>query len=115
MDPHGTGTRARVPGVAVAGKTGTTQVVSLDLVKDIEKGEIPIRYRDHAIFAAFAPAEAPEIVVAVLIEHAGQGGGAAAAPVAQRVLATYFEKHRGPQVGDAVVAAPPELIPVEGD
>lgn len=103
MDPHGTGTRARVPGVDVAGKTGTTQVVSLDLVKDLKPGEIPIQYRDHAIFAAFAPAEAPEIAVAVLVEHAGAGGGAVAAPIAQKVLATYFEKQRGPPVADATL------------
>ena len=115
MDPHGTGARARVPGIAVAGKTGTTQVVSLDLVKDMEESEIPIQYRDHAIFAAFAPAEAPEIAVAVLIEHAGKGGGAAAAPVAQRVLATYFEKNRGLPVEAAVVAVPQDAAAVDGD
>jgi len=92
---RGTGARARVEGVEVAGKTGTTQVVSLDLVKDLEKEDIPVRYRDHALFAAFAPAEAPEIVVAVLVEHAGAGGGAVAAPIAQRVLARYFEKQPG--------------------
>ncbi len=94
QEPRGTGGRARVPGVSVAGKTGTTQVVSLDLVKDLEDDEIPLRYRDHAIFAAYAPAEAAEIVVAVIVEHAGAGGGTAAAPIAQKVLATYFEKKR---------------------
>jgi penicillin-binding protein 2 len=92
--PRGTGGRARVPGVHVAGKTGTTQVVSLDLVKDLEDDEIPLRYRDHAIFAAYAPAERAEIAVAVIVEHAGAGGGTAAAPIAQKVLARYFEKKR---------------------
>jgi penicillin-binding protein 2 len=89
---RGTGARARVEGVVVAGKTGTTQVVSLDLVKDLEDDEIPMRYRDHALFAAFAPAEDPEIAISVLVEHAGAGGGSVAAPIAQRVLARYFEK-----------------------
>jgi penicillin-binding protein 2 len=65
--------------------------VSLKVVEAFEKDEIPIRYRDHALFAAFAPAEAPEIVVAVLVEH-GRSGGGVAAPIAQKVLARYFEK-----------------------
>jgi len=91
QDPKGTGARARVPGVEVAGKTGTTQVVSLQHVEGLEEDEIPIRYRDHALFAAFAPLDEPEIAVAVIVEHGG-GGGAVAAPIAQRVLARHFEK-----------------------
>jgi penicillin-binding protein 2 len=91
--PHGTGARARVRGVQVAGKTGTSQVVRLEHLEGLEDDEVPIRYRDHAWFVGFAPAEAPEIVVAALVEHGG-GGGSVAAPVAQRVLATYFRKQR---------------------
>ena len=96
QEPRGTGGRARVPGVIVAGKTGTTQVVSFDVVKDMEDDEIPLRYRDHAVFAAYAPADDPEITVAVIVEHAGAGGGTVAAPIAQKVLARYFEKHGKP-------------------
>jgi penicillin-binding protein 2 len=92
--PGGTGRRARLPDVEVAGKTGTTQVVSLDLVKDLEPEEVPVRYRDHALFGAFAPAENPEIAVAVLVEHAGSGGGTVAAPIARAVLARFFEKRQ---------------------
>lgn len=91
---HGTGARARVPGIVVAGKSGTTQVVSLDLIKDMKPEEIPVRYRDHALFAAYAPAEAPEIVVVALVEHAGAGGGTVAAPMVQKVMARYFEKKK---------------------
>jgi len=90
---RGTGGRARVKGVEVAGKSGTTQVVSLDFVEGLKREEIPVRYRDHALFVAFAPARNPEITVAVLVEHAGAGGGSVAAPIAQRILARYFEKH----------------------
>ncbi len=104
-EPRGTGGRARVPGVEVAGKTGTTQVVGLDFVKDLEDDEIPRRYRDHALFAGYAPASDPEIVVAVIVEHAGAGGGTVAAPIAQKVLARYFEKHPVPEAEGVDVAA----------
>jgi penicillin-binding protein 2 len=87
----GTARRARVPGVRVAGKTGTAQVVRLKHTEDLEEDEVPIHFRDHAWFVGFAPFEAPEIVVAALVEHGGHGGSAAA-PVVQRVLAKYFEK-----------------------
>jgi len=95
MDPGGTGRRAQVPGINVAGKSGTTQVVSLDVVKGLEPRAIPIRYRDHALFAAFAPVESPEIVVVAIVEHAGGGGGAIAAPMTQKVMARYFAKREG--------------------
>ena len=91
-----------MPGIQVGGKTGTTQVVSLKVVEGMEKEDIPIRYRDHALFVAFAPAEAPEIVVSVLIEHGSSGGGVAA-PAAQKVLARYFEKKV--EAGEALFAA----------
>ncbi len=112
MDPKGTGQRARVPGITVAGKTGTTQVVSLDLVEGLEPEEIPLRYRDHALFASFAPVESPEIVVVAIVEHAGGGGGGVAAPMVQKVLARHFEKkeRRVPPVELAAVEAPWPLV-----
>lgn len=90
-EPGGTGSRARVKGVRVGGKTGTSQVVSLKRTEGMAEADIPVRYRDHAWFAAFAPVEAPEIAIAVFIEH-GLHGSTAAAPVAQRILQRYFEK-----------------------
>jgi len=93
-EPHGTGARARVPGVEVAGKTGTAQVVRLDRVEGLKENEIPMRQRDHGWFGAFAPADDPEIAVAVFVEH-GLHGSTAAAPIAQRILARYFEKKNG--------------------
>jgi penicillin-binding protein 2 len=89
--PGGTGGRARVPGVRVAGKTGTVQVVGLDKVRGLEELQIPVRFRDHAWFGAFAPADDPQIAVAVFVEH-GLHGSSAAAPIAQRILAKYFQK-----------------------
>jgi len=92
--PGGTGRRAQVPGLAVAGKTGTAQVVRLEKVAGKTGLAIPRPYRDHAWFASFAPAEAPEIVVAVLVEHGG-GGGANAAPIAQKVLQRWWDDQNG--------------------
>ena len=85
-EPRGTGGAARLYEVKVAGKTGTSQVVKL---RD-SKGGIPYQYRDHALFVAFAPYENPEVAVAVVVEH-GEHGGSAAAPIAGRILRTYFE------------------------
>jgi len=96
-DRHGTGGRSRVPGVRVAGKTGTSQVVSLKHTEGLADDEIAFELRDHAWFAAFAPAEAPEIAVVAFVEH-GSHGSSAAAPVVQKVLARYFEKRAVEQV-----------------
>jgi penicillin-binding protein 2 len=52
--------------------------------------EEPYEFRDHAWFLAFAPLEEPEILVAVLVEHGGHGGSAAA-PIAREVMKKYFE------------------------
>ena len=90
---HGTGRRARLKdlGITVAGKTGTAQVVRLKQYRHLKEKDIPYKYRDHAWFTCFAPAENPEIAVTVLVEH-GLHGGSGAAPVARAVLETYFRK-----------------------
>ncbi len=87
----GTGGRARVPGVKVAGKTGTAQVVKLERTEGMSELSIPVKFRDHGWFAAFAPADAPEIAIGVFVEH-GLHGATAAAPIAQKIMARYFEK-----------------------
>jgi penicillin-binding protein 2 len=94
MSDRGTGKKARLPGITVAGKTGTAQVVAMGERSRSNKGARATR--DHAWFIAFAPAEAPEIAIACIIEHAGGGGGAFAAPVVQQVLERYFTRDAGP-------------------
>ena len=79
--PNGTGTAARIPGIAVAGKTGTAE----------SPPGAP-----HAWFIAFAPAEAPRYAVAVIVEHAGdegseRTGGRVAAPIAAQMLTTLLK------------------------
>jgi len=88
-DAHGTGKSAALEGITVAGKTGTSQVVAMGR-KRVKSSELPWEQRDHAWFVAFAPADAPEIALAVLVEHASGGGGKVAAPVAGEVLGEYF-------------------------
>ncbi len=83
----GTAWRARVPGLTIAGKTGTAQVASLDRVAARDEDRAPM-FRNHAWFVGFAPFEAPEVVVAVVVEHGGSGG-AAAAPIGRAILAAW--------------------------
>ena len=89
--PRGTGHAAAVKGLEVAAKTGTAQVVGLQHTEDLDEEEIAERHRDHAWFIAFAPAKAPEIVVAVLVEHGGHGGSAAG-PVAGKLIQAWWDK-----------------------
>jgi penicillin-binding protein 2 len=82
----GTGWRARISDVDVAGKTGTAQVIE----GGTSSRYLPYELRDHAWFVCFAPLEEPEIAVVVLVEHGGFGG-AVASPIAGEVLKKYFE------------------------
>ncbi|KIH76831.1 peptidoglycan glycosyltransferase [Geoalkalibacter ferrihydriticus] len=88
-EPQATGRASRIEGVRVAGKTGTAQVVRLRDDKDKIVRETPYRFRDHALFVAYAPADDPEIAVAVVVEH-GQSGGATAAPIARAMIEAYL-------------------------
>ncbi len=97
MSDRGTGKKARVAGLEVAGKTGTAQTIG---VRDVGTRDARTR-RDHAWFIAYAPVENPEIAVAVLVEHAGEGGGAVAAPIAGQLFARYFGRTAGPMPQEA--------------
>ncbi|HER62809.1 MAG TPA: penicillin-binding protein 2 [Desulfobacteraceae bacterium] len=87
---HGTGRPAKLDDITVAGKTGTAQVVRLKQYQHLKEEDIPYKYRDHAWFTCFAPAENPEIAVTVLVEH-GLHGSSGAAPIARAVLEAYFK------------------------
>lgn len=83
---EGSGRRARLAEVAVAGKTGSAQVVAK---ARLEKAPNAYELLPHGWFVCFAPAEAPRIAMAVLVEH-GRSGAESAAPVAREILAEYF-------------------------
>jgi penicillin-binding protein 2 len=72
-------------GYQIAGKTGTAQVFSLAADQEYDQNELDRRLWDHALFLAYAPADAPTIAVGVLVEHGGSGGRVAA-PVARKVI-----------------------------
>ena len=96
----GTAALALLPGIRVAGKTGTAEA------RQVKRGVTPEiaewLLTDHAWFAAYAPAEDPQIAVAVFVEHGGSGGKIAA-PVARTIIESYFREGYGtlPAQGDA--------------
>jgi penicillin-binding protein 2 len=69
----------------MAGKTGTAQVFSLAEDEEYNEEEVLERMRDHALFVGFAPADNPQIAVAVIVENGGSGSGTAA-PVARAMF-----------------------------
>jgi penicillin-binding protein 2 len=86
----GTGGNSRLEGIDVAGKTGTVQVIA-------QKGwfstaSMPFLSRDHAWFASYAPANNPQMVVVVFVEHAGAHGGTDSAPLAKMLYESRFRQ-----------------------
>ncbi len=103
----GTGRGSQIKTFEFAGKTGTAQVVKL------QRGNpenLPEKFRDHGWFITYAPAEKPEIAMAIIVEH-GMGGAKAAAPIAKYI----FERLFTPQelLVDPKVIEPAELDTLE--
>ena len=100
---HGpTGTARRISKGApyrIAGKTGTAQVAGLAQEDDEAPQLTDVAYhlRDHALFVAYAPADNPQVAVAVIAEHSGSGG-AIAAPIARRILDVALGHDQDPGV-----------------
>lgn len=90
---HGPRGTARAVGqgalIEIAGKSGTAQVFTVAQDQRYEDLDVPERLRDHALFVAFAPIEAPSIAVAVIVEN-GESGSRVAAPVARQVIETHL-------------------------
>jgi len=93
-EPNGTGKASKLDRMVVAGKTGTSQVVA----QGPQGGKyLRTDQKDHAWFTSYAPAENPEIVVTVFVEHGGMGGEAAA-PIAKQILEAYLKLKDGGSV-----------------
>ena len=92
----GTGKAARSPIIALAGKTGTAQVVEMKGAY-LKSEQLTYFNRDHAWFVSYAPLNKPEIAIAVLVEHGGHGGEAAA-PMAKKVAEKYAEMKKSPPI-----------------
>jgi penicillin-binding protein 2 len=88
---YGTGYAARVPGVEMGGKTGTAEFCEYIPEEQDCRRDKEDNLPTHAWFTAFAPYENPEIAVVVFLYNGGEGS-AAAAPVAQKILQTYFSE-----------------------
>ncbi|MES3038460.1 MAG: penicillin-binding transpeptidase domain-containing protein, partial [Bdellovibrionota bacterium] len=101
----GTARYWKIPGVEMAGKTGTAQVMgfSADQIYSSCMSR-PVHQRHHGWYIAYAPAEKPEITVAFLAEHSCHGN-TGAAPVVRDVMETYFRKYHPGMIEAAIKAA----------
>jgi penicillin-binding protein 2 len=100
VNEGGTGGRARIPGIEVSGKTGTSQLASNALLARLNRADL----RDNAWFVGFAPRMNPEIVVAALFEQGEHGH--LAAPIVRDVIKAYFDKQERIKKQPLVARAP---------
>jgi penicillin-binding protein 2 len=104
VNKEGTGARAFAGAQYVsAGKTGTAQVIALK--EKYVESRVPERFRDHALFIAYAPADKPKIALAVIVENSGFGARAAA-PIVRQVFDYYLLGRDAKAVKDDDDAAP---------
>ena len=108
MNPGGTAVVAgQGAQYRIAGKTGTAQVIGIKQNERYDERRVHERHRDHALFIAYAPADAPTIAVAVLVENGGHGSSSAA-PVARKVMDFYLLGPESVEKADKKVGNQPE-------
>lgn len=78
----------------MAGKSGTSQVISISQDEEYDEEQIDERFRDHALFISFAPFDNPRIAVAVIVEN-GASGSRVAAPIARAIMDEYLGINAG--------------------
>jgi penicillin-binding protein 2 len=112
---HGTGHHFNIPGLEMAGKTGTVQLYQMSADKIYSRCENkPLKQRNNGWLVAFAPSDKPQIVVAIHAEHACHPS--AAGPTLQNIMTTYFKKYapeylKVPEVKKAQIQAPAPTPP----
>jgi penicillin-binding protein 2 len=112
MSPGGTAYRSQAGApYQMAGKTGTAQVFTVARNQNYKEKDVSERLRDHALFIAFAPADAPKLAVAVLVEN-GRSGSGTAAPIARKVFDAFFLPDSVPPASAA--ATPPPVAATAG-
>lgn len=117
---RGTAKHWKIPGVEMAGKTGTAQVMGFSADQIYSRCENrPVHMRHHGWYIAFAPADNPEITVAVLAEHACHGS-TGAAPVVRDIVQAYFKKYHPEVIENALknkktTAVAPRVEIIEGE
>jgi penicillin-binding protein 2 len=103
--------RLTIPGFQMAGKTGTAQVRRITVEerrRGVRKNDsLPWRERDHALFVAFAPVDAPRYACAIIVDHGGSGSKAAG-PVARDILELAIKRDPLAQRALLAGAVPPE-------
>lgn len=102
MGDRGTARSVRIPGVEIAGKTGTAQVMNFSAAEIYQKCDNrPVHQRHHGWFAGWAPADNPEIVVVALAEHSCSGSKGAG-PLVKDVLSAYFNKYHPEMIAEGL-------------
>lgn len=89
-DKEGTARRAgREAAYPIAGKTGTSQVISLKIIEDAQREGLPIKdeWKDHALYLGFVPADEPKYAIVMVLENGGSGSRAA---VLSRIITDYL-------------------------
>jgi len=115
MSPGGTAYRSQAGApYQMAGKTGTAQVFTVARNQKYNEKDISERLRDHALFIAFAPADAPKLAVAVLVEN-GRSGSGTAAPIARKVFDAFFLQASQPATQPPASATPTPAPAPAGD
>ncbi len=108
---HGTAARIGLDApYKIAGKTGTAQAFSVAQNARYVEKDVAERLRDHSWFIAFAPADDPQIAVAVLVENGGFGASAAA-PIARKIMDAYLLPRLPPPAADDAAEAGARVPP----
>jgi penicillin-binding protein 2 len=101
---HGTGRGLKIPGVQMAGKTGTSQVMGFSASDIYSRCENrPMHQRHNGWFVAWAPADKPEITVAAMAQHSCHGASGAG-PLVRDTIRAYFEKYHPEVIKNAIEA-----------